>query len=108
MDEARPLLLELLAILALVLGPLLTYSIAKKKQAPELLLADLQAVKGWSEQRRSYEAEVAELHVELIAERDRRREERETYLALIDEIKEEVKQLRRDLKNCLGNDSTDE
>lgn len=88
------LLLEILPVLAIFAGPLVTYLIARRKAGAELLLADLQAVKNWAELRKSYETELKELHDALSEERDKRRNDAEKHEKQIEEIQEELLYLR--------------
>lgn len=87
-------ILDILPALAMFAGPLLTYIVARRELGAKLLIADLQAVKDWSELRRSYETELKSLHDALAEEREKFREAKEKHNQQIEEIEEELMYLR--------------
>ena len=82
---------EIIAILGIVLGPIIAYFAAKRKIGAEVLLIDISTIKGWSEVRKGFEAEISSLHKKLREERDKRRLEREMYLKQIAALEEELR-----------------
>ena len=83
-------ILELIAFAGIIAGPIIAYLASRRKIGAEVLLIDINAIKGWSEQRRSFEKEIACLHNSLRDERSKRRSEREIYLKKIDEMRAEL------------------
>ena len=98
---------EIIAFLGIVTGPVLAYWFARRKSKAEILLIDINTIKGWSEQRRNSEKERAELRQALSDEQNLRRSDREKYLKKIDEIQKELSVLRDKLREC-GDDLTGE
>lgn len=76
-DEILKILLGLLAVVGTVTGPLLAYLVSSKKLGGELLLSDIEAVRGWAELRDHYENTIEQFHLDLLTEREKRREERD-------------------------------
>ena len=89
---------EIIALLGIVVGPGVAYLAAKRKIKSEVLLIDINTIRGWSAQRKSFENEIAELHQALSDEQDQRRADRERYLLQIDALQMEVSELRERLR----------
>ena len=104
MEASNNLTLEFIAIMfgfiGVVISPLVAYYAAKRKIGAEILLINIDTIKGWSEARKSFETEIAELHDELNAERLKRREERVKYEKKIEDLKAEIKELTEKLEDC--------
>ena len=91
---------EVVAILGVIVGPLIAYFAAKRKIGAEVLLIDIETIKGWTEVRKSWAEELSELHTALVNEQNKRREERTKYLVRILELEEQIRELKKKLKEC--------
>lgn len=98
--DVLSIILAFIAVIGTMSGPVLAYISARRREGSDALLSDLEAIKGWSEQRKAFEAEIKELHEALLEERDRRREERQAYQADLDAIHAELRDLRKKLDDC--------
>jgi len=94
------LVLEFIALLGVVAGPVIAYLAAKRHSDAEVLLIDISTIKGWSEARIQFEEEIANLHNEVNAEQDKRREERKKYLAKIECLENTIRQMEKKLRDC--------
>lgn len=99
-NDMWSMVIQILIPLAALFGPWLTYVIAKRKLGGDLVLADISAVKEWSNQRKAFENEILELHNGLMEEQDRRRKDREMYTSMIDQISSELDQIRAEFEAC--------
>ena len=102
MDLTTRTIFEFIAFLGIIVGPVIAYFAARRKIGAEVLLIDINAIKGWAEYRKSSEKEIAGLHQDLSDEQDKRRAERERYLKKIDNIHQELVTIRVQLSDCLG------
>jgi len=102
MSDLFGFVLELLAVLVLIVGPVSTYIIARRKVGPEVLLADINAVKGWSEQRANYEKELTDLHNALMEEQEKNRRNRQEYYKTLADLEDENERLRDSLEELSG------
>lgn len=100
LNDTLSVVLALFALMGTVAAPILAFLIARRKVGGEVLLADIEAVKGWSDQRKRFEEEIQQLHEDLISERAKRREERLQYDIEIDSIRTELAVLRAALEEC--------
>lgn len=91
---------EILAILGMVVGPFIAYLAAKRKIGAEVLLIDIETIKGWSEARKAFEAEIAELHIDLAAEQNLRRDDRTKYLEQIAKLERTIRDLEDRVQDC--------
>lgn len=101
-DNLITIVMGVLALLGTLGGPLLGYSVARRKLAGEVLVADLEAIKGWNVQRKSFEEDLRTLHEELISEREKRRSDRLQYEAELDAIRDDMRLLRLALDECIS------
>lgn len=101
-DNLISIVMAVLALIGTLGGPLLGYSVAQRKLAGEVLVADLEAIKGWNAQRKSFEDDLGALHEELISEREKRRADRLQYEADLDVIRDEMRLLRLALDECIS------
>lgn len=78
---------EILALIGVIGGPLAGYFAAKRMTDAKILLMNIDAIQQWSDRRRAFEDEIAELHEDLALEQKRRRDEREEYLDRIAKLR---------------------
>jgi hypothetical protein len=116
MNEMLPSLLEILATLALFVGPGIGWLIAKRKERSESLLADIEAVRGWAaerrmwdedrrkwdQERREMETEIETLRNEVSEERTKRREDRAKSEEERQEMIARIEKLEELLQDCTG------
>jgi hypothetical protein len=100
MQLENPPIFELIALLGIVVGPLIAYFAAKRKIGAEVLLIDINTIKGWGEARREMEGEIAGLRNALEISETKRRADREKYLKKIDELQAELDEYAEKLKDC--------
>lgn len=84
---------EVLALIGIIAGPLAGYLAAKRMTDANVLVANLDAIKKWSEQRQHWEDEISDLHTALAVEQEKRRAEREKYL-------DQLSRMRGLLRKC--------
>lgn len=85
---------EFLGILVLFLSPVLTWIIARRKEERDSLLADIEAVRGWAEERRGFEDDQRrsrDLISNLYTQVDLYREELKWAHRRIDELEEQLR-----------------
>lgn len=104
LDANVRVILEIIALFGVVVGPAIAYLAAKRKIGAEVRLIDIETIKGWSEQRKNFEREIAELHQELSDEQDRRRADRATYHEQIEDLYEQLSVMRKKLNRYEGLD----
>lgn len=103
MNDEWATLLDILAKAALFLAPVLTYLIASRKENRESILSDIEAVKGWAEERRAFEKDLRDaraLITDLYTEVDKQRQLRRASDARSEELEARLAKVEKALADC--------
>ena len=106
-----PTVLEVLATLALFAGPTVTYIIARRQERQGSLMADIEAVRGWAEERRQLESDIRDYRERvrmLEDENAQERQKRRDADARADEQQARLEKIEELLRDCLGVTLSDE